>query len=253
MYKKTIVAFLFICLHTFSYSQTLHAVMFVNEKEQGREVDRCADMRNMYRFWGNVAEAIGYTYAPVKCTPATFSAYQVDRAIRGLDVRTNDIVVFYYSGHGYNDESDIWPSLSLSDRNYRQIDIMKRLKNVSSSAKLILCIADCCNKQANSSYDLTVSYDAFDDGEAMRKLFLGYKGKKSIMLSASKQGQFSWSDLRNGAFYGISFRKVLSSLSVSEATWDIALDKVSRQTYRYTDGQQMPQFNITQSGDPFEE
>ena len=234
------------------YSQKLHALMFVNEQEQGREVDRKADMSNMYKFWGDIANRIGYEYIPQKCSPSTFTASNVNAKIQGLSVGHNDIVVFYYSGHGYNDESDIWPTLNLKDKNYRQIEIMKKLKQVAYNAKLILCIADCCNKQHTSSYDFTSAYDAMEDNNSLVKLFRGFKGKKSIMMSASKQGQYSWSDLRYGAMYGNALRQVIYRLNSANPTWDVVLNDVANLTYRYSDGKQIPQFNITQSGDPFE-
>ena len=130
MLRKYIVLALLVFSIPSCYSQKLHALFYVNEQEQGREVDRRADMKNMYNFWGDVANNIGYKYSPVKCTPNTFTASNINSKINGLNVERNDIVVFYYSGHGYNDESDIWPTLNLLDKNYRQIDIMKKLKNV---------------------------------------------------------------------------------------------------------------------------
>lgn len=252
MIRKYLILFLVTFNVLLTYSQTLHVLLFVNEQEQGREIDRRADMRNMYKFWGDIAGNIGYEYSPVKCTPSTFTAFNIDKEIRELSIEKSDIVVFYYSGHGYNDESDIWPSLNLLDRNYRQIDIMKKIKEVSLNAKLILCIADCCNKQLTSSYDFTASYDALEDNNALTELFKGFKGKKSIIMSASKQGQYSWSHKQYGAYYGNCFRQVLSRLSISNPTWDIVLNEISDLTLKYTERKQKPQFNITQSGDPFE-
>ena len=153
----------------------------------------------------------------------------------------------------YNDKSDIWPSLSLNDGSYREIDILKLLRTKASDAKLILCIADCCNKQANSSHSFTSSYDSMEDSNAIRQLFLGFKGKKVIIISASKQGQLSWSHKLYGAYFGNCFRQAIAEVNDSNVSWDNILRNAVNLTYRCTDGKQTPQFNITQSGDPFEE
>ena len=253
MLKRILLSSFIILQASLCFSQTLHTLLFVNEQEPGREIDRKADMSNMYYFWRDVARKLGYTYSPIKCSPSSFTAANIDTKISGLSISNNDIVVFYYSGHGYNDESDIWPSLNLLDKNYRQIEIMKKLKRASSNAKLVLCIADCCNKQYNSSYDLTAAYDAMEDNNAINHLFTGFKGKKSIIVSASKQGQFSWSHTQKGAFFGMCFRHVISHLSTSKPTWDVVLRDIVNLTYRCTNGKQTPQYNVTQSGDPFED
>ena len=251
---KTLICVLCFC-HLSVGAQTLHALLFINEKESGREFDRSEDMRNMNTFLRNVSTTIGYSYNPQKFSDKKFTSSDIKQSISNLDVESGDIVVFYYSGHGYNDESDIWPSLSLNDNNYRQIDILKLLKEVSSEAKLVLCIADCCNKQYRGSYDITSSYDSFDSqsNNPIKKLFTGFNGKKTIIMSASKQGQYSYSDTRYGAFFGISLRKSITELNSERlATWDQVMQKASSYTSRYTDGKQIPQYNVTQSGDPFE-
>lgn len=251
--KRIYIILLLSCLYLPSYSQTLQSLFFVNEKEQGREIDRRADMNNMYSFFKEISNLIGYEYRATKFSDVNFTSKKVKESINELKVTVNDIVVFYYSGHGYNDESDIWPSLSLNDCSYREIDILKLLRTKASDAKLILCIADCCNKQANSSYEFTSSYDSMEDSNPIRKLFLGFKGKKVITISASKQGQFSWSHNQYGAYFGNCFRQAIAGVNNSNASWDNILQNAVNLTYRYTNGKQTPQFNITQSGDPFEE
>ena len=234
------------------YSQKLHALLFVNVAEPEREVDRTASMTEMYKFWGKIAEKIGYEYAPVKCTPSSFTAANAEARISGLSVGENDIVVFYYGGHGHNDGKNMWPSLNFLDRNCRQTDIMKKLKGVSSKAKLIICMADCCNKQSGMPYERTAAYDAFDNTGSIVKLFTGFTGKKSIMISSSKQGQYSWSDLKYGSFHGICFREVINGLYSENPTWDVVLEDVKKLTFKRTKEKQTPQFVITQAIDPFE-
>ncbi len=250
-----IISFLFI-LPTSAFAQTLHALIFVNEQENGREIDRMADMKNMYSFFGNVASAIDYTYKPRTFSDINFTAKKVKESISQLSVNSGDVVVFYYSGHGYNDVTNIWPTLNLKDQDFREIEILKLLKEAAGNAKLILCIADCCNKQYTSHYDFTSSYDSFEDvnKNPIKQLFTGFKGKKTIIMSASKQGQYSWSDTRYGAMFGISLRKAITELTNhNSATWDIVMLRAKEYTLRYSDGKQTPQYNVTQSGDPFEE
>lgn len=231
-------------------AQTLHALIFVNEKEVGREVDRQQDLNNMYSFWKEIASTLGYTFNYSINSDTKFTSTRANALIANLNVNNNDIVVFYYSGHGHNDETNIWPSLAFKDKSYGEMNIMKAIKKVNSRAKLTLCIADCCNKQARYRSNISNSYASSPN--AIKKLFTGFKGKKSIIMSASKQGQFSWSDLRYGAYFGISLRQAIYNVSYESATWDKVLDNARNLTYKYSENKQTPQFNISQSGDPFE-
>lgn len=230
-------------------AQTLHALLFVNEKEKGRETDRTENMRSMINFWQEIAGAIGYDYECSRNSDTDFTAARVKHAISALRVGRDDIVVFYYSGHGYNDNTNVWPTLSLNDENFRAIDVLKLLKRVNTPAKLTLCIADCCNK-VYSSDNVNVTYATNES--AIRKLFTNFNGKKTVMASSSKQGQLSWSNSVYGAYFGIAFRNAVSNTGYDEAEWDAVMENAKRLTMKYTKGQQEPQYSVTQTSDPFE-
>lgn len=252
MMRRVFCFVLFVVFFIESPAQTLHTLLFVNEEESNRERDRSEDMKQMYRFFEYIAESIGYTYSPFKCSGRDFTARKVDEKIDRLKVEDMDVVVFYYSGHGYNEGENIWPTLSLKDKQYSHAAIMKRLKNVcASKPKLILCIADCCNKGMTNDIDVASIYGS-SDVIPIKTLFLGFNGRKSIMMSASKQGQISWSSLKYGAYFGISLRKAIMGVKTSEATWENVLEKASSFMRKYTNGQQTPQFDISLSSDPFE-
>ncbi len=67
-------------------AQTLHALLFVNEKEEGRETDRTEDMRKMLNFWQDIAGVIGYDYEYSYNSDSYFTAGRVRSVISSLDV-----------------------------------------------------------------------------------------------------------------------------------------------------------------------
>lgn len=254
---KRIFLFFAICFCVSSWfgileAQTLRAILFVNEQEPEREKDRREDMKQMDAFWQEIAGAIGYDYQCSRHSGHDFTAEGIRNSISALNVGANDIVVFYYSGHGYNDETNVWPTLTLNDAGIQEIEILKRLKKVNAKAKLTLCIADCCNKPFRSRNTSSVAYSYETDESAVKKLFTSFKGKKTIIISASKQGQYSWSDQEQGAIFGMSFRQAVRNVAYEEATWDMVMEKAKAQTMRRAPELQIPQYNVTQSSDPFE-
>ena len=56
-----------------------------------------------------------------------FKATSALQAIESLNVELNDIVVFYYSGHGANWDDDEWPHMAFLDRQYGETAIYNKL------------------------------------------------------------------------------------------------------------------------------
>lgn len=236
-----------------SSAQTMHTLIFVNKCEDGRQTDRTEDFNKMVYFFGNIANALNYSNDMRTHTCGEFTAVHVDREINNLNVNAGDIVVFYYSGHGYNSSDDKWPHVALNDKNYWLTDILSKLKSRCGNAKLLLCIADCCNKgiEGNSVPG------AFNppDNNYVKQLFTGFQGNKTIVMSASKQGQYSWSNLRTGAYFGICLRKAINdkiaNYNASAPTWENVLEYAKQLTLQYTNNKQEPQWSIQSSWSPF--
>lgn len=253
--KKIVLSAIFACLSMIAMSQTMHTLIFVNEEESGRQVDRTADSRNMKKFFTSIAQCLDYTNNMRSHSGSEFTTTYIDREIDNLNVGSNDVVVFYYSGHGANFRNDKWPTLDLIDKPYWSSRILAKLNKKCGNAKLVLFITDCCNSYVNSGYTPTKSYNPTDENN-VAKLFTGFKGKKKIIVTAAKPGQFSLSHKVYGAYFGIAFRQAIQenvSNDVSNPTWDKVLQDASSMTSRLTQGKHEPQYSIEQSADPFDE
>lgn len=251
-----LTAFLFvgICLN----AQTMHTLIFVNTQENGshgdRTVDRSKDFVNMKDFFSAVASAIGYTNnMRAHGLQKDFNSATIDAEINRLNVNRNDIVVFYYSGHGGNLNNDLWPSFELTDKYYWQTDILRKLNGKCSNAKLLLCIADCCNGIRDNN--MRGSFDGCEDINGLKYLFTGFPGKYAITISASKKGQYSYSDKRYGAFFGICFREAIAEKTANNGspTWEDVLNYAKKLTMRVSNNEQEPQYSIKVKGDPMDD
>lgn len=262
--NKFVFFLLLTCAAFTATAQTMHTLIFVNESEPGRKVDRTADSKNMKAFFTNIAQYLGYTNNLHSHTGAEFTTTCVDREINSLQVGSNDVVVFYYSGHGANLRNDKWPTLDFLDNMYWSSRILAKLNTKCGNAKLLLFITDCCNSHIDNNITPIHSNNPIDDNN-VAKLFTGFKGKKKVIVTAAKPGQSSISDLRYGAIFGISFRNAVkenTSNDVSNPTWEKVLQDATRLTmnlsarYKNPDGsncQHEPQYSIEQSADPFDE
>lgn len=231
-------------------AQTMHSILFTNMEEQGREIDRTAELRQMTEFCSSIAEALGFSH-DLRChSGSEFTSTMLEQDIETLDVQEEDVVLFYYAGHGCNWDDDDWPHMALLDKQYWESTAFSKLKNVSSKAKLLLCISSCCNMDSEGRRNEKQQYSTLDKEKA-KKLFLGFDGKKSIIASSSIRGQYtySWSSgSMLGSIYTISFRKticdVLSGTTNTELTWNAIFEATKKQTLAYTNGKQLPQYKI---------
>jgi|GEM_PF-1553503 hypothetical protein len=233
-------------------AQTFHAMIFSDMKESAqRAADRTMEMNNMRSFCQNIATALGYRQ-DIRChSDNEFTSTQFIRDVESMAVGPDDIVVFFYNGHGCNWDDDDWPHMCFRDKQYWQTTAYEILQERCGNAKLLLSIACCCNmdSRGRAGYDWGHEY-GFDNNK-VRALFTGFYGKQKIVTSSSIRGQYSYSwasGNRLGSIYGISLREAISEIlnpaSSLEPTWENALSLAQRKTLYYTDQKQKPQYAI---------
>lgn len=226
-------------------SQTLHTIILVNKEEPNRQVDRTADFNNMTSFFTQIAQNLGYANKMIRYSGNEFKSTNAVAAVDALAISEDDIVVFYYSGHGANWDDDEWPRMAFLDKAYSESVIYKQLQSKCSSAKLILCISDCCNMDSEGRRRERRSYANYDP-ELTKKLFTDFEGHRSYEISASIRGQYSYSNRQSGALFGIAFREAVAKALSGEIqpNWIYVLEEAKRITLEYTEQAQMPQYKM---------
>lgn len=238
---------------TFSMSaQTFHALIFSNMKESAqRSADRTEEMKNMRLFCQNIASTLGYKQ-DIRChSDNEFTSTQFLQDIESMSVSSDDIVLLFYNGHGCNWDDDDWPHMCFKDKQYWQTTAYEKLQERCGNAKLLLCIACCCNMDSRGRSGYGIEYDYSFDPNKARSLFAGFSGKRKVVTSSSIRGQYSYSwtsGSRLGSIYGISLREAINEIlrpsSTIDPTWDNVLTLAQRKTLAYTDQKQRPQYKI---------
>ena len=199
-----------------------------------------------YNTFSQLAEFLKIQFEPRLIHGKDFSKVNVDNAINSIQPGPNDIVVFYYSGHGFNDvnSSYKYPFLDLRDKSFQSYgppytlnieEIYQRIK--SKNARLNLVFSDCCNADPSQSNILS------SEGATTRNSSIGWniancyglfmnEKKQSILMTAASKGELSAGNSTGGIFT-FNFRETLEKLIgpfYNNVTWDQILTAAKQQT-----------------------
>ncbi len=190
-----------------------------------------------------------------------FNLANVKKMITNIKPGPNDIVIFYYSGHGFHKDKDDkhdFPNIELrpygdktslfkSSLNIEDIFESIRLKN----GRFNLVISDCCNtvpeaRSPVNNKENTSNRGDVDGSDENYKLLFCNPTPKSLLITAAKLGQKAVSNGNYGGFFTDCFKNALeTSLSKlgKNVSWEKIVEEAKIQTaklsYRVTDSTTM--------------
>jgi len=158
-------------------------------------------------------------------------------------IKSNDIVVFLYSGHGYRMQTKAskWPFLNTREYATDFDEVITILK--SSNSRQFIAIADCCNSfidRGIRTAKFLKSPESFSYQDIERMFLLP---KTKIAASGSKVGQFSNGDDVDGGYFSAAFVSNLrKSLLSSDGNWDKVFTGAVSVVSQRTQNEQVPQY-----------
>ncbi len=241
-------------------AQTVHVINFCNtlDPEIGCDVDNLRTIQEA----GMIAAMLDYGISFYCFEGEECSKENLMNTINSLSCEKDDIILFYYSGHGTRSQLDKseFPQMCLKYQGYEQdkfvaahtvIDMLQE-----KGARFTLVMTDCCNNTvAGVSSKTLMSKDggAIEDDEMIkrnyRKLFLENKGW--LAVTSSKKGQTSGGGKEiGGVFSYVFFETALYSATHGEipATWNDVLkatsDMLAAVTARPNKNPQAPYYEV---------
>jgi DnaJ-class molecular chaperone len=199
-------------------SQTLHAIIFADTKDKtiGYGCEKA------YNIMAEEAEIISkktglqlrtYFYKGDDCKKD-----KAESIVKSLNCSTSDIVLFFFSGHGYNRSADSnLPTIVFrgvgESVSSRSLDLQWVTNTLwSKNPRFMFILNQSCNKEhgdntAREGNVLTETAPPFDlSSERYKDLYLRTKGY--CILTSSKKGQYSYIN-GQGGFFMMGFLKAL--------------------------------------------
>lgn len=227
-------------------AQTLYALVLADTKDPILARPCSYDVEVIHRQLVQITAAIRYQLHEQIIEHDDFGPKQLTKALAAIAPSPEDIILFYYTGHGYNlsGRADHFPVLMLEKkgsalrRNPGLLTIHTLLKN--KKARLCITLGDCCNNLASGirgqpakrvlPRPLTLSNDALN--AAYQRLFLGITGDALIASSAPPQRSVAHPD--SGSFYTRAFDEALELAATHQhPSWALLLNNAQAQLTRH--------------------
>ena len=190
-----------------------------------------------------------YIYPGNYCNPENLR-----RVINSINVNSNDVVFFYYSGHGVrsvHDTSD-YPQMCLGlglNQQSKMISVEGVDREIAKKRpRLHFTVSDCCNSIGeNVSPKLEISKGpsviSSQTKTNYKKLFLEKSGY-AIVTSSSK-GETSSCNLSVGGFFTFCLMHVMEQAVKQDVTdWNVILENVYKSTVNVSSGEMHPVYDV---------
>ncbi len=227
--------------------RTMYLIVVANTLDSSIGVSCKLDTARIIQTFSQISTYIGSKLNIQTYCGQAFSKRQIVSAIKVLKPKEKDIVVFYYTGHGFRSSKDTsrFPNMDLrttQEQDYRieSLNIQYVYNQLrKKKANLTLVLGDCCNShidapRINASVPPKKKMIVPDwNSKNIRELFLVNR-RMSILATAADSTQMATSNQSLGGFFSYYFKVSLDiNCKQNEITpnWRKILDEASKQTY----------------------
>lgn len=264
--KVFFVLIAYFCVMLFANAQKMHKIIFTatDDRRIGSSVKVDNDRANdeIDAIAGYIGyEVVDYVYNGNRCTKQNLLT-----VLNGLRCSPQDIVFFYYSGHGVHPNGgmeDRFPQMCLNTNIESLYVPVRQVEEIirSKGPRLRIIITDCCNN-VNSSVTIKSQMDGGKGATIVkgniadnyRRLFVNAHGK--IMATSSKLGQTSgcayYQDGSDaGGIYSSFFWNVLLKYceETTLPTWNNIINTTKSEVAKFTKQEQIPDGVLDVIGD----
>lgn len=237
-------------------AQTIHVVLYANTvaDDIGKSVKK--DVRRVRNEVSDIAREIGYGVLwNIATTEGGCKKDNLLSDINSLQTNPEDIIFFYYSGHGWRKkiDTDPFPRMCLTERysdDQPQVAEIRSLIN-RKSAHLKMIVTDCCDSFPRTVGSMPAK--SYGKGPSIiskgaytsnyKKLFIDTKGE--IVITSSKPEQTSGCNDEIGGFFTYAFFDILkiSVQNTNTSDWNTILESTRRNVMQYFMQEPYYQFN----------
>ncbi len=234
----TILVILVSCLISNIEAQTFHLILAGDDSDKKNITDIISDLHAVeeaFTYLTSVNKMPLSIHRLPKDRYSPLSRSIIEKEIDKMSVAHDDIIVFYYTGHGCRTRNTktIWPNALLHNEIIPFSQITEKL--FEKKAALYVVILDCCNtlygkgqNRENRRVFTLQQYDKHRIIAGFQKLFT--KSKGLIIASAASPYGYAY----HGVFSGILLNNLFDVLQSKSPRWDTVLQKTKDEAHKET-------------------
>lgn len=203
----------------------LHFISITNTMDKDIGPTCVLDKKNTLKIFSSIAETLKIPMDSTQITGMDFNKKNLFKAIDTITAGDNDIIVFYYSGHGYSKKNNpnLFPFLDLRinpttpplpGKEEVNIDsIYTLIKAKKGKVKLVL--SDCCNYGETMKSIIAPNLAGIRGGPVRlspaycQELFINPEKPVSYLMTAASKGEVSAGTNAQGGFFTSQFKASL--------------------------------------------
>ncbi len=231
-YRSPVALVVGLVLASVAPAADLHFIAFIDTNDP--MIGTVEDFQNALAWADLLASSTGLTLRLQAYSGGDVSISRTRNVLTSLQVSTDDVVYFYYSGHGYNPGDRRWPILTyvntLSGTDVSLDEVVETL--IPKQPRLLIILADCCNSYPDGvgqSLRLPSTLSATQQAN-FRRLLCDFRG--SVLACGASPGQVSLGGAGEGSLFTnyLMYDMVTLAASTTELTWAAVLGQTKTDT-----------------------
>jgi hypothetical protein len=198
----------------------LHFISVTNTEDDQIGQTCAIDKKMTNKIFSSIATVLQIPFDAKEITGTEFNKRNVLNAINSTNPGDNDIIIFYYSGHGFSKTNDpnLFPYLDLrvntltqklADEEINIEEIYRMIKAKKGRVKLVL--SDCCNwgetmKNVISPNVASIRSSSLNLNPANCQALFMSPEPVSYLITAASKGEVSAGTLAQGGFFTSQFK-----------------------------------------------
>lgn len=218
--------------------EKIYLIAVVNTLDSTLGSSTARDLTNVVGLFTRIAKGLNMEINVQKIIDHDFSKMAVELAVARLKPSPIDIVIFYYSGHGfrYANDASLYPRMSLRTNPHSELarnnlsveGVYKAL--LRKNARVTLVLSDCCNEDIGSPVPMVEEFLRIKSPPGRPPLNISLcnalffpKKRLGILIGSADKNQLAVCTDRLGGYFTNSFtvelEKKLYEPMAGNATW----------------------------------
>ena len=243
-------------------AQTFHAIIFADTEDERIGKSTNLDLNNVSNMLVEAQsslkgemEFIYYIYPESYCSPQNLR-----KVLDNIRCQSDDVVFFYYSGHGVRsvDDTSPYPQMCLGlslDEQSKMISVEGVDRAIArKKPRLRFVITDCCNSEdefVTPKLEISKGNSVVNSKKKgnYSKLFLEKYG--NVIVTSSKAGETSSCNEEIGGFFTFCLLAVLeNAIQQNVSDWNVIMKAVQESTEDVSSNRMHPVYEVALSDAP---